>query len=306
MTNARPKQRAKSVRTANSATRRWKAFPYTDAAYNYPGPALAKQWPRLHRGDCEPYPEPNGLSELVERHPELEPTMSIEKASAVLVEAWRTYHRGAFQEAMERGLEVGPLGYNVANRAANIYATYLESDPDKKLKILLASARRAEELCTCAESLANAWYLHAHALGRYGQGISVARALAEGLGGKVKSSLEQAIALEPRHADAHIALGAYHAAVIDKMGTMIGGLTYGASTDAAVKHFEKALKLNPHSGIARVEYASALRKMFGDAKERRATALYRDAAACSPADAMERLDVERAKSKLADWASVSS
>ncbi len=305
MTNARPKQRATSVRTAKP-TRRWNAFPFADAASDYPGPALAQQWPRLHGGDCEPYPEPNGLSELVERHPELEPTMSIEKAAAALIDAWRTYHRGAFQEAMERGLEVGLLGYNVANRAANIYATYLESDQDKKLKILLASARRAEELCTCAESVANAWYLHAHALGRYGQGISIARALAEGLGGKVKSSLERPIALEPRHADAHIALGAYHVAVIHKMGTMIGGLTYGASTDAAVKHFEKALKLNPHSAIARVEYASALLKMFGEAKQRRAIALYQDAAACPPADAMERLDAERAKSKLQDKASVSS
>ncbi len=298
MTNAKPKQRATSVRTAKAPTRRWKAFPFADAASDYPGPALAKQWPRLHRGDCEPYPEPDGLGELVERHPELAPTMSIEKAAAALVEAWRTYHRGAFQEAMERGLEVGLLGYNIANRAANIYATYLEDDKDKKLKILLASARRSEELCACAESVANAWYLHAHALGRYGQGISVARALAEGLGGKVKSSLERAIALEPRHADAHVALGAYHAAVIDKMGTMIGGLTYGASADVAVKHFEKALRLNPLSAIARIEYARALLKMFGKAKERRATALYRDAAACPPADAMERLDVERAKSKL--------
>jgi hypothetical protein len=303
MTNARPKQRATSVRTAKTPTQRWKAFPYADAAYNYPGPALAKQWLRLHRGDCEPYPEPNGVSELVERHPELEPTMSIEKVAAALVEAWRTFHRGAFQEAMERGLEVGLLGYNVANRAANIYATYLESDQDKKLHILLASARRAEQLCTCAESVANGWYLHAHALGRYGQGISVARALAEGVAGKVKSSLERAIALQPHHADAHIALGAYHAAVIDKMGAMIGGLTYGADAEAAVKHFEKALKLNPHSAIARVEYARALLMMFGKEKQRRATALYRDAAACAPADAMERFDVERAKAKLEDSSS---
>ena len=154
----------------------------------------------------------NGLNELVRRHPELEPTMSIEKAIAVLVEAWRAYHRGVFQEAMERGLEVGLLGYNVANRASNIYATYLESDQHKKLKFLLASARRAEELCACADLIANA-----------GTSIPMpsavtARALAEGLGGKVKSSLERAIALQPRHADAHIALGTYHAAVIDKWG----------------------------------------------------------------------------------------
>jgi hypothetical protein len=37
-----------------------------------------------------------------------------------------------------------------------------------------------------------------------------------------------AIALQPRHADAHIALGAFHAEVIDKVGALIGGMTYGA------------------------------------------------------------------------------
>ena len=38
---------------------------------------------------------------------------------------------------------------------------------------------------------ANAHYLYALALGRYGQGISVAAALKQGLGGKIKASLEE-------------------------------------------------------------------------------------------------------------------
>jgi hypothetical protein len=42
---------------------------------------------------------------------------------------------------------------------------------------------------------------------------------AQGLGGKIKHSLTQALELEPRHADAHVALGAYHAEVIDKVGS---------------------------------------------------------------------------------------
>jgi hypothetical protein len=148
--------------------------------------------------------------------------------------------------------------------------------------------------------LPNAWYLHAQALGRYAQSLSVTQALAEGLGGKIKADLDQAIALERRHADAHIALGAYHAEVIDKIGSFLGGLTYGASTDAGVKHFKTALRLNPDSAIARIEYAEGLIMMFGEAKEEQAAALYAEAAACVAADAMERLDVERAKAKLSD------
>ena len=118
------------------------------------------------------------------------------------------------------------------------------------------------------------------------------------MGGKVKACLERAIALEPHHADAHIGLGAYHAEVIDKIGALVGGLTYGASTDSGVKHFEAALKLNPHSAIARIEYANGLVMMFGKSKMAQATRLYEDAAKCVAADATERLDIELARSEL--------
>jgi tetratricopeptide (TPR) repeat protein len=278
----------------------WKAFPYPSADYDFPGAALQKRWSRLHQGDCEPYPDAANLGMLVSAHPELEPSMAIEEAARTLQAAWRAYHHGNFGEAVRLGLSVGPLGHNVANKATNIYATYLEGSEKRKLALFLESAERAEELQARAASMANAWYLHAQALGRYAQGISVVKALAQGLGGKVKAHLERAIALEPRHADAHIGLGTYHAEVIDKIGALIGGLTYGASSDAAVKHFERALKLSPPSAIARIEYANGLVMMLGKSKMARATRLYEEAAKCYAADAMERLDVELARSELED------
>ena len=279
---------------------RWKAFPHADAAYDYSGIKLAKAWPRLHRGDCEPFPDPASLRKLVAAYPQLKPAVSLDRAAATLADAWRAYHRGDFGQAAGLGLGLGLLGYNVANKATNIYATYLETGPKAKLALFMEAARRAEELLGEAESLPNAWYLHAQALGRYAQSLSVTQALAEGLGGKIKADLDQAIALERRHADAYIALGAYHAEVIDKIGSFLGGLTYGASIDAGVKHFKTALKLNPDSAIARIEYAEGLIMMFGEAKEEQAATLYAEAAAGVAADAMERLDVERAKAKLSD------
>ena len=276
----------------------WKSFPYPAADYDFSGAALQKRWSRLHRGDCEPFPAAANLTKLISIHPDLKPPMSVEQAAKTLQAAWRAYHYGDFGQAIELGLSVGPLGYNVANKAANIYATYLEGVEKRKLALFLASVERAEELQACAASLPNAWYLHALALGRYAQAISVVKALAQGLGGKVKASLERTIALEPHHADAHIALGAYHAAVIDKIGALVGGLSYGASTDSGVKHFESALKLNPHSAIARIEYANGLVMMFGKSKMAQATRLYEDAAKCVAADATERLDIELARSEL--------
>jgi tetratricopeptide (TPR) repeat protein len=255
----------------------WAKFPHAEKAYVYEGAALKKQWGRLHCGDCEPYPEDSALQE-----------------------AWRLYHRGDFGAAVEAGLAAGVPGYNVANKAGAIYATYLERTEPKRLKLLEEAVARAEQAMKANPKSVNAHYYHALALGRYSQGISVAAALKRGLAGKVKASLEKAIALEPKHADAHIALGTWHAEIIGKVGALVGGMTYGAKKEAAVDHFETALKLNPDSAIARIEYANALVMLFGDARMKEAEKLYAEAAKCKPVDAMERLDVELAKSELED------
>ena len=63
---------------------------------------------------------------------------------------------------------------------------------------------------------------------------------------------------------------------------------------------QDALKLNPGSAIAMIEYANGLVMLEGDKRMKEATQLYEDAAACEPLDAMERLDVEMAKAELED------
>ncbi len=281
-------------------TAKWTPFPHDDADYDYAGAALKKHWNRLHLGDCEIYPDPDHLERLVAENPGLEPDLPIKKAASELQKAWRAYHSGDFGTAAKLGLSIGPLGYGVANKAAVIYATYLEEDSEHKLALLIDAARRAEEVQACAEGLPNAWYFHAQALGRYGQELSIARVLAEGLGDKVKTSLERTIALQPQHADARIALGAYNAVVIHQMGETIGRLTYGATRKASLEHYQAALDLNPESAIARIEYANGLVMLFGKKKLDEAIALYEEAAGLSPADAMERLDVELAKAELED------
>ena len=255
----------------------WKKFPNPDKSFSYAGAALKKNWRRLHCGDCEPFPD-----------------------DANVQEAWRCYHAGDFRKAVDLGLACGPVGYSVASKATIVYATYLETDDERKSALLLAAALRCEEQQNSAPDDANTWYLHAYALGRYSQNISVVKALTQGLGGKIKSSLTRAIELEPKHADAHIALGAYHAEVIDKVGALVGGLTYGAKKTLGVEHFETALKLNPDSAIARIEFANGLAMMFGNDRIKDAERFYREAAACKPADATEWLDVALAQSEIGD------
>ncbi len=86
--------------------------------------------------------------------------------------------------------------------------------------------------------------------------------------------------------------------MIDKVGGIVAGVTYGAKKDSAVEHYQKAIKLNPDSAIARIEYANGLLLLYGKGKIADAEKLYQEAAKIAPADAMERLDVEHAKAEL--------
>jgi len=255
----------------------WAKFPYPDKSFQYTAASLKKAWDRLHKGDTEPFPKNDEV-----------------------VEAWIAFHAGDFQKAAQLGIDAGDDGITVANKAQAIYANYLEENEKRKLELFEEVAQRAEKLQAKQPKNANAFYWQAYALGRYAQGISVAKALAQGIGGKVKAALETAIKLAPKHADAHIALGSYHAEVIDKVGAMIGGLTYGAKKDTALKMYKEALKLNPASAIARIEYANGLVMLEGKKALKEAEKLYAEAAECEAADAMEKLDVELAREELED------
>ena len=253
---------------------KWTAYPYD--LFDLDAAAVKKQWARLHAGDAEPLPK-----------------------DAKVLEAWVLFHRGEFQKAFDAGLKAGGAGITVANKAQCIYANYLEKSEKTKLAMFQEAAARAEALQREEPKNANAYYYQAYALGRYSQGISVAKALTQGLGSKVKSALETSIKLSPKHADAHISLGTFHAEVIDKVGSLLGR-TQGADKATGLKMYQQALKLHPQSAIGMVEYANGLVMLEGEKKMKEAEKLYADAAACEPVDAMERLDVEMAKEELED------
>jgi tetratricopeptide (TPR) repeat protein len=253
----------------------WAKFPYPDNAYVYTPARLKKAWAALHAGDAEPFPH-----------------------APQVADAWIAFHAGQFEEAADMGLAAGMHGYSAAHKATCIHATYLERGVQKKRARLLEVAERCEEQQDQEPLNAAGFYWHAYALGRYAQDISVVAALAQGIATKVRASLEAALELAPRHADAHIALGVYHAEIVDKVGALVAKLTYGASREAAMRHFQAALEINVRSAIARIEYANALIMLDGDRKEHEAIMLCQQAASLEPHDAMEKLDIERARHEL--------
>src|SRR4029450_8848137 len=142
---------------------KWAKFPHAGKAYAYDAAALKKNWARLHKGDCEPLPK-----------------------DADVLTAWRAVHAGAPRPAVEAGPSAGGAGITAAVKAQVVYASYLEKSDKAKLALLEEAVAIAEERRAAAAKDPNAHYMYSFALGRYSQGISVAKALTQGFGGKMK------------------------------------------------------------------------------------------------------------------------
>jgi tetratricopeptide (TPR) repeat protein len=253
----------------------WTPFPYPDPSFRYTPDSLRAAWPELHGGDQEAFP-----------------------SNPALVQAWIAFHAGEFERAARLGLDVGVNGYAVAHKAICMYANYLEGSEKKKQATFECVAERCLRQQLEQPDNPSGYYWHAYALGQYSRGISVMKALAQGLGAKVKHSLDAAVRLAPARADAHVALGVYHAEIIDKAGAVLGGLTYGVKKEEGYRQFQAALALNPDSSIARIQYARALLMLEGKKKQAEATALLQQAACCNVRDATERLDQAAAQKEL--------
>jgi hypothetical protein len=83
------------------------------------------------------------------------------------------------------------------------------------------------------------------------------------------------------------------------VGSLIGGMTYGAKKETGLRMFQEALRLNTRSAVALIEYANGLVMLEGDRMFEQSTRLYQQAAAIEPLDAKEWLDVQHARAELA-------
>ncbi|TXH89954.1 MAG: hypothetical protein E6Q78_05965 [Rhodoferax sp.] len=253
----------------------WVEFAHVDG-FAFDTARLKRNWAKLHTGDAEPLP-----------------------SNPQVLAAWALFHSGRFKEAVVTAMDAGPLGYSVVNKATCVYASFLEPSEKNRQVLFLDVARRAADLYASEPDNASAYYWYGYALGRYSQGISVAKALAQGIGGKVKTALEKAIALRPCHGDAHVALAAFHAEVIDKVGALIGNMTYGARKDTSLALFAKALSLCPKSPYVLIEAAHGRLMLEGERQAETVQAMYAQALRMKPRDAQEMLLLELTREELA-------
>jgi tetratricopeptide (TPR) repeat protein len=244
--------------------------------FDFSGVALARHWKHLHAGDREPWPD-----------------------DVLVQDAWRALHSGDFPAAVKLGSALGAAGAAVANKAAAVQTVYMKQGAAKVLQILEAAIDRGERAVKELPDDANIHYTLALVLGRYSQRISILKALAQGIAERVRSHLQRALELEPQHAEAHVALGLYHAEIINKLGPLAAGLTYKVSCDDALEEFRRAGRSAPASPSVQLERAHGLLLLSATKYGNEARDLFERVSSLEPRDAMEAQDIEFAGRELA-------
>ena len=130
----------------------WAAFPHDAKGYAYAGDALKKAWPKLHAGDCEPFPDGKRAAALLKAAGKAAPKLDADVLAEALQDAWRAFHRGDFKAAFDAGDKLGPVGASVTVKAIGIHAAYLVDDEAEQLKRYEQAAKLAEAAITKLEA----------------------------------------------------------------------------------------------------------------------------------------------------------
>lgn len=278
----------------------WKPFPQTHAAFDHAGERLREIWPRLHAGDHEAFPDEAGIAEALAAEARLGDHLLGTDAAGIantVQDAWRAYHRGDFQEAWELGSNAGPLGTSVAIAAAGVHARFLLQDERERIRCYETLVQRASDAIDLLPLNANSHFRYAWALGLLSREVSAMQVLGEGLGSKMHAALDAALELDSDHAEAHTALGLYHAQVIDTIGAALAKLTWRVDPEAAEAHLRTAIRLTPNAPSAWIGLAIGLQLLDAKAHAEESADALRTAAEMQPVDARQALETAYARQR---------
>ena len=216
-----------------------------------------------------------------------------------LADANAAFDAGRFLEAAEQAVAIGTVdGFVLAARAHRVHGSHI-APPEEQQVHLRQAMDHAEQAIALAADDPWAHIESASAIGRYAETIGIGEALTGGYGGKMRDALQEALELDPDNAIAHLALGSWHANVVDRTGALVARMTFGATRKKAMEHLERSLELWPDSKAVLLEAGTALLVLDAKKHRERALELLR-AAVASPADnaydtllhgqALERLD----------------
>ncbi len=214
--------------------------------------------------------------------------------AASLEDAKTLFNNGKFSEALKVALTLeSSAGYALAARSLFEFSN--QQPKEARLAILEQAEKYAQKAVKLDAQNADAYFELGATTGQLGNLRGAAYAFASGVAVTVRENFEKAIALDPKHTSAMIALGSWHAEIVSR-GV---GFLYGGKPEKVFSLFESAVQIAPKSVTVRLTYAKAVLKLDGQKYRDAAKSQLEVAVKLEASSFLEKRALESAKEMLA-------
>lgn len=296
----------------------WPSYPKTLPVFDFSGDKLKQNWHKIAKVTYLPYPDAKFiLNELKQRpnlykkikqegsqanaHPALKALASgnAEPLALALQDIWRDHFSGRFQQAYNKGMKLGLLGNIPALHAKLITAVLLVKDKQQKLDMLKSVEKIISQNAELSEGMPFVIFGQNYARMRILELLSTSDATATGYVSASKASTQKLQKQFPKRAIYPAMIGGMYAGIVERVGSFLGSISYGATESKAIKELEQAVKFEQNLPVIYNEYALALMRMDKDAHKKRITTLLKQCLKLVPVNAEEALNRQQCQSKLA-------
>lgn len=258
----------------------WAPYPASLPQFDYSGDQLKTHWKTLSHAIYLPYPDSQTAVATLAQYPELkahfEELVASGKAHPTIVDAvngnyephlaevrdvWRLHFEGKFEQAYNKGITLGPLGAMPALQAKLMYTHFLVSDRKQKIKLFEEVNAEVGKYRNIVPNHPFVVFGETYARARLLQLLSATKAQSTGY---IKSSIKTLKSLGkayPSRGIYSLTHGGLYAGIVEKIGSILGNVTFGASENKAIKLLNKGLKNATQQPVVYYEYAVALASM---------------------------------------------
>lgn len=217
---------------------------------------MAKKYPQLHEYMLEQARNPDA-------HPALKALLAGDTTplAQAVQQVWRLHYAGKFKESYAEGMKLGVAGAVPAIYSKLMYGTFMVQDPQEKLAIFRDAADESQALLPMTPGYDFAEFGLLYARVRILERLNTTAALATGFLGSTQKSLKEFTVRNPQVSLYPTTLGGIQAGVVERVGSMIGRITYNATEGKTIEHFEEALKIEDNLPVIYNEYIVALNRI---------------------------------------------
>ena len=262
----------------------WKDYPEDLQQYDFSGDKLQQQWQELTKLTRIEYPDVDWIRSMMTDYPRLAHHMMVlgsdpeahpavfkaiqesdySDLSNAVQEVWRLHYSGQYEKAYELGMQLGPVGEVPAIYSRLVHATLLINDHDDKMEEFEEAAALSNEGLALAPEYRFAEFGLVYAKVRMLELMSTGEARSSGYIPIAQDKLDKLQEYAPDRGAYPLTRGGLEAGIVERVGSFLGSITYGATESSAIENFEKAQKLLPDMAIVYNEYSVGLLRLDED------------------------------------------